>query len=102
MYNHLSAGKHLGRMGEKKKHNKYCYKTLVLFSFYTTSIMLNQVTGKTKLLGLLGSDIEHSLSYQIHNFALDKLQIDAIYLPLKVNKDQHFNIILFILLIRLI
>ena len=88
MYNHLSTGKHLGRMGEQKKHNKYSYETIVLLSFYTNSIMLKQVTGKTKLLGLLGSDIEHSLSYQIHNFALTRLQIDALYLPLKVNNGQ--------------
>ncbi|TDA67724.1 MAG: shikimate dehydrogenase [Clostridia bacterium] len=42
------------------------------------------VTGKTKLLGVLGYPVEHSLSPAMHNAALAGLGLDVVYLPLPV------------------
>lgn len=42
------------------------------------------ITGKTKLLGVMGHPITHSLSPVMHNAALAKLGIDAVYVPLAV------------------
>jgi len=42
------------------------------------------ITGKTKLLGVIGDPIEHSLSPVMHNAALTQMSLDYIYLPLPV------------------
>ncbi|NJP11235.1 MAG: shikimate dehydrogenase [Leptolyngbyaceae cyanobacterium RU_5_1] len=42
------------------------------------------ITGKTKLLGVIGHPIEHSLSPLMHNAALTDLGLDYVYLPLPV------------------
>jgi shikimate dehydrogenase len=39
------------------------------------------ITGKTKILGVIGHPIEHSLSPIMHNVALHQLGLDYIYLP---------------------
>lgn len=43
------------------------------------------ITGKTKLLGVIGYPVEHSLSPVMHNAALASLGVDYIYLPLPVS-----------------
>jgi shikimate dehydrogenase len=42
------------------------------------------ITGTTKLLGVIGDPIEHSLSPVMHNAALASLGVDYVYLPLPV------------------
>lgn len=42
------------------------------------------ITGNTKLLGIIGDPVEHSLSPLMHNVALEKLKLDYIYLPFPV------------------
>lgn len=42
------------------------------------------ITGKTRLLGVLGDPVTHSLSPRLHNYWLRQLDIDAVYLPLPV------------------
>jgi shikimate dehydrogenase len=42
------------------------------------------ITGKTKLLGVIGDPIEHSLSPVMHNAAIAQLGVDYVYLPLPV------------------
>jgi shikimate dehydrogenase len=42
------------------------------------------ITGTTKILGVMGYPIEHSLSPVMHNAALQKLGADYIYVPLAV------------------
>lgn len=46
------------------------------------------ITGKTKLLGLLGYPVEHSLSPAMHNAALDHLGLDMVYLPLPAKPED--------------
>lgn len=43
-----------------------------------------QITGKTKLLGVIGEPIEHSLSPVMHNAAITKMGLDYIYLPFPI------------------
>lgn len=45
---------------------------------------MSLITGKTKLLGVIGDPIEHSLSPVMHNAAIASLGIDYVYLALPV------------------
>lgn len=42
------------------------------------------ITGTTKLLGVIGHPVEHSLSPIMHNAAIAKMGIDYVYLPLPI------------------
>ena len=42
------------------------------------------ITGTTKLLGVIGNPVEHSLSPVMHNAAIAQLGLDFVYLPLPV------------------
>lgn len=44
-----------------------------------------QITGKTRLVGLLGGDVRYSLSLRLHNQAFEALELDWAYLPLPVS-----------------
>ena len=46
------------------------------------------ITGRTRLVSLIGSPVDHSGSPAIHNYSFDKLGIDAAYLALDV-KEQN-------------
>lgn len=46
------------------------------------------ITGKTKLLAVIGDPIEHSLSPVMHNAAIQALGVDYVYVPLPVNPDS--------------
>ncbi len=43
------------------------------------------VSGKTKILGIFGYPVEHSLSPDMHNTAFAKLGLDMCYVPFKVS-----------------
>jgi shikimate dehydrogenase len=43
-----------------------------------------QITGTTKLLGVIGDPIAHSLSPVIHNAAIDRLDLDCVYVAFPV------------------
>ena len=46
------------------------------------------ITGKTKLLGVIGHPVEHSLSPAMHNAAIAHLGLDFVYLPLPVKPED--------------
>lgn len=46
-----------------------------------------EINGKTKILGVIGNPIEHTLSPVIHNTLCELLGIDAVYVPIKVESD---------------
>ena len=48
----------------------------------------NHPTGKTRLVGLVGSDISLSLSLAIHNQAFQSLGLNYLYVPLPVNPSH--------------
>ncbi|MDB9313928.1 shikimate dehydrogenase [Spirulina sp. CS-785/01] len=52
-------------------------------------ILMNQpfINGKTKLLGVIGDPVEHSLSPVMHNAAIAHLGVNYIYLPFPVRQD---------------
>lgn len=50
--------------------------------------MQQLITGKTKLLGVIGHPVEHSLSPLMHNAAMQELQIDYVYLPFPIKPED--------------
>ena len=46
------------------------------------------ITGKTKLLGVIGHPVEHSLSPLMHNTALQELGLDYVYLPFPIAPEN--------------
>lgn len=46
------------------------------------------ITGKTRLLGVIGHPIEHSLSPIMHNAAIAQLGVSYVYVPLPVHPDH--------------
>jgi len=51
------------------------------------------VSGKTKVCGLIGDPVEHTMSPAIHNAAFRELGLDYIYLPFHVKKEGLVNAI---------
>lgn len=50
-----------------------------------------KVDGKTRLLGLIGNPVEHTLSPVIHNGISEKMDISSVYVPFKVEKEGLEN-----------
>lgn len=46
-----------------------------------------KITGRTRITGLFGYPVEHTLSPLMHNAAFDYLEIDYCYLPFSVHPD---------------
>jgi shikimate dehydrogenase len=51
------------------------------------------INGKTKILGVFGNPVEHTKSPAIHNALLKDCGINAVYLPLPVEKENFGNAI---------
>lgn len=51
----------------------------------------NRVTGTTRFAGLLGNPVEHSVSPQLHNTISTYLNVDFVYIPFKVEKEDLEN-----------
>ncbi len=49
------------------------------------------ISSKAIKAAVIGDPISHSLSPKIHNFLLEKYQIDGVYLALQINKDDLSN-----------
>ncbi|MBX9254825.1 shikimate dehydrogenase [Desmonostoc muscorum CCALA 125] len=50
--------------------------------------MTKLITGKTKLLGVIGHPVEHSLSPVMHNAAIAHLGLDYVYLPFPIAPEN--------------
>ncbi|WP_318505054.1 shikimate dehydrogenase [Bacillus sp. T3] len=50
--------------------------------------MTSRITGKTKLIGLLGTPISHSLSPTMHNAAFTRLGLDYVYLAFEIGNQS--------------
>ncbi|MGB9937974.1 MAG: shikimate dehydrogenase [Methanobacterium sp.] len=46
------------------------------------------ITGKTKVVGIIGNPVEHSLSPLMHNAAFRHLGLDYIYVPFQVDENN--------------
>ncbi len=46
------------------------------------------ISGKTKICGLIGDPVEHTMSPVMHNAAFEKLGLDYAYLPFRVKPDE--------------
>jgi shikimate dehydrogenase len=49
------------------------------------------ITGTTKLLGVIGDPVGHSLSPLMHNAAINTLGVDYVYLPFPIKPDNLAN-----------
>ncbi len=49
------------------------------------------VSGKTKLCGLIGDPVEHTMSPVMHNAAFKKMGLDYLYVPFRVKKEELAN-----------
>lgn len=49
---------------------------------------MKQITGHTRLTGLLGSPVAHSISPMMHNEAFEQLGLDYVYLAFDVGTDR--------------
>lgn len=49
---------------------------------------MKQITGHTRLTGLLGSPVAHSISPMMHNEAFQQLDLDYVYLAFDVGTDR--------------
>ena len=47
-----------------------------------------KITGKTKLLGLIGTPVEHSKSPEMYNYCFDKFGLDYAYLAFDISIDK--------------
>ena len=47
-----------------------------------------EINGKTKLCGLMGDPVEHSVSPAMHNAAFRALGLDYVYLPFRVRRED--------------
>jgi len=47
-----------------------------------------RITGRTKLIGLIGNPVEHTISPQLHNTISKYLHKETTYVPLKVENDD--------------
>ena len=50
--------------------------------------MRHIVSGKTRICGLIGDPVEHSMSPTMQNAAFRKLGLDYLYLPFRVKKEE--------------
>jgi shikimate dehydrogenase len=46
------------------------------------------ITGKTKIIGVIGDPVEHSLSPVMHNAAIADLGVDYVYVPFPIKKED--------------
>lgn len=47
-----------------------------------------KINGNTRILGVLGYPVKHTLSPPIHNFLIEKYKLNLIYLPFEVSKNN--------------
>lgn len=51
----------------------------------------DRITTKTRLLGVLGNPVKHSIGTAVHNASLAALNLDAVYLPLQSEDVKQFR-----------
>jgi shikimate dehydrogenase len=51
-----------------------------------------KISGKAKIAGVIGNPIDHSLSPKLHNYWLEKYEIDGAYIPISVEKENFSEV----------
>lgn len=51
-------------------------------------IIDTRVSGRTRVIGIIGNPVEHSISPMLHNTISNHLGVDVVYVPLKVEKEN--------------
>jgi len=58
------------------------------FDEFRTTYPVRSITAETKVFGVLGDPVAHSLSPLLHNHMYKKLGVNALYLPFRVPRGQ--------------
>jgi shikimate dehydrogenase len=58
------------------------------------ALLNTQIAGKTKILGIIGDPVNHSLSPQMHNAAFKRKRMNYVYLPFHVRSSELKNAVL--------
>jgi len=48
---------------------------------------MNRITGSTRICGIIGDPVEHSMSPVMHNAAFEALGLNYVYLPFRVHRE---------------
>jgi len=46
------------------------------------------ISGRTRICGIIGDPVEHTMSPAIHNAAFEKMGVDYLYVPFRVKKEE--------------
>ena len=57
------------------------------------SVISVNITGKTRIMGLIGNPVEHSISPQLHNNLCKHFDLNLAYLPFRVYSDDLFTVV---------
>lgn len=55
--------------------------------------MITGITGKTRLIGLIGNPVEHSISPQLHNTLCDYFKLNLVYVPFCVQPQDLSKVV---------
>ena len=48
-----------------------------------------KISGETRVCGIIGDPIEHSLSPVMHNAAFEELNLNFVYVAFRVRKEEY-------------
>lgn len=68
-----------------------CYNNYRQIRVLGETLMTREITGYTKLLGIIANPIKHSLSPIMHNKACEKLGLDYVYVAFEVEQQNFDN-----------
>ncbi len=82
-----------GRFGSPMTYATFNEDRLLAPGMLTYKQMVDEyhypkITEKTKIMGVIGDPIGHSLSPLIHNACIRKAELDAVYLPFRVPEES--------------
>ena len=46
------------------------------------------ISGRTRICGIIGDPVEHTMSPAMHNAAFEKMGVDYLYVPFRVKKEE--------------
>lgn len=82
-----------GMIVESDEFTDFADKGIVYIMRKGVFSMTERISGKTQLIGLLGTPISHSLSPKMHNEAFAKLGLDYVYLAFDVGTEQLGDVV---------
>ena len=76
------------KLETKDKEQLECVEDIIEYNKYELEKIRMNISGRTKICGIIGYPIAHTLSPVMHNTAFKALNLDYIYIAFKVEKDR--------------